>query len=333
MDRRVLLFFGAVLILSHSVVRAEDVLSLSTGTIAPAAVVQSTVQVHGEYSYEKPKLFTWLKYQVDDQKKFWKFTFSKESLWPLAAVTASTVLLISYDQYLFENSWKLGDKWSISHSGTQKPFIKTTVPGIDYKIRISGPNNLGTALYFLGDGLTHFTIAGSFLTYGWLRDDYRALQTSSQLVEAIIANGFVVQILKHSTGRENPNTLSKKRGRWRFFPNQRKYAKRTNYYDAFPSGHLPTALITTTVIAENYPEYKFIRPLGYTLMTGLAYQMVNNGVHWYSDYPLSIYMGYLFAKIAVDRGRASGPDEKRAGLEIAPLVMGDGGGVQARWKF
>ena len=30
--------------------------------------------------------------------------------------------------------------------------------------------------------------------------------------------------------------------------------------------------------------------------------MLNNGVHWFSDYPLSITMGYAFAKIAVTRG-------------------------------
>src|SRR5690349_8619087 len=109
----------------YSAVSADETISLSTSTVMPSAVVQSTVQVHGDYVYGKPHLFSWLKYQVDDQKQFWKFTFNKQSLLPLAVVAASTALLISYDEYLYNNSWKLGDKWSISHQGVQRSFFKT----------------------------------------------------------------------------------------------------------------------------------------------------------------------------------------------------------------
>jgi hypothetical protein len=75
------------------------------------------------------------------------------------------------------------------------------------------------------------------------------------------------------------------------------------HYDAFPSGHLSTAMMTTTIISLNYPEYKFIKPLCYTLMGLCGFQMLNNGVHWMSDYPLALAIGYSFGKIAVARGR------------------------------
>ena len=61
--------------------------------------------------------------------------------------------------------------------------------------------------------------------------------------------------------------------------------------------------MTLTVISENYPEYKFIKPLGITLCSLLGYQMMNNGVHWVSDYPLGIAIGYSLGKLAVNRGR------------------------------
>ena len=84
-------------------------------------------------------------------------------------------------------------------------------------------------------------------------------------------------------------------------------------YDAFPTGHLATAMATVTVIADNYPEYHFIRPVGYGLMGLLGYSMLNNGVHWACDYPVGIALGYAFAKIAVRNGRTRVEDARRCG--------------------
>ena len=253
----------------------------------------------------------------------------------MAAMAVVTGILIAADQHIYEETYRAGDRLHISHEGQQPPAIEIYNPIMKKNLRIfPGPNDLGSAMYFLGDGFFHAVIAGSFLTYGFAASDNRALQTSSQMAEAIIANAIVVQTLKHTTGRENPNTETAPGGKWRFFPNQIDYHKHVNKYDAFPSGHLPTALITTTIIAENYPEYKFVRPLGYTLMCALAFQMVNNGVHWASDYPLSIYLGYTFARIAIDKGRTKRPLtgwEDR--IEIEPAVVGRGLGIRASIRF
>lgn len=226
---------------------------------------------------------------------------------------------------------------NITHGGQQKTIAQTTVPGLNYKVRLNGPNNLGTGLYFLGDGITHGAIAAGFLGVGFAKHDNRALQTASQMLEGIVANGFVVQILKHASGRENPNTLTAPGGKWRFFPNQNDYAKNVAKYDAFPSGHLSTAMVTVTVISMNYPEHRWVKPLGYSLMGGLAFQMVNNGVHWYSDYPLAVGMGYLFGKIAVESGRAPGSrsvaDVSDDRWAIVPGPVGSGWGVSFARRF
>ena len=61
-----------------------------------------------------------------------------------------------------------------------------------------------------------------------------------------------------------------------------------------------TATLTFTVLAEQYPEYQ--RPIYYVggaYLTILGLQMINIGVHWASDYPLGIAMGYLIGKSAV----------------------------------
>jgi hypothetical protein len=288
----------------------------------------STSSVSQNGPSQNPQLFDFLKYQPEDLKTFWNQTFQKKNTPAIGAMIIGTGLLIAADQSMYEETARWGDKNGISQSGSLKTFFQTTIPGINYNVRLNGPYDLGSGLYFLGDGITHFTIIGSFFAYGISRDDSRALWTASQLTEAILANGIVVQILKHSTGRENPNTFTAPGGKWRFFPNQRDYAKHVNKYDAFPSGHLPTAMITVTVISENYPEYKWIRPLGYTLMTGLAFQMVNNGVHWYSDYPLSIYMGYAFSKIALGHN-----GRKIQTVRIYPSIVGNGFGLKMDKQF
>lgn len=97
--------------------------------------------------------------------------------------------------------------------------------------------------------------------------------------------------------------------KWRWFPSIKEYHSSVPSYDAFPSGHLAIAMMTTTVISMNYPEKKYIKPLCYSLMALCGYQMLNNGVHWAGDYPLAIAMGYSIGKIAVNRGRMQVKDD------------------------
>jgi hypothetical protein len=51
--------------------------------------------------------------------------------------------------------------------------------------------------------------------------------------------------------------------------------------------------------------------------------MINNGVHWISDYPLALGIGYLFGKIIVDEGRQrvdNNSGEIPSKLKIYPVV-------------
>jgi uncharacterized protein (DUF3820 family) len=149
----------------------------------------------------------------------------------------------------------------------------------------------------------------------------------------MVSNGIVVLALKMSTGRENPNTRETPSGKWRFFRNPKTYLSKVNKYDAFPTGHMATLMSITTVIAENYPEAKWIRPLGYALMVPLGFQMVNSGVHWYSDYPLGLYIGYTFGKIVAGRNTINVPLQGRALPEIRPLLLGGGLGLELEWRL
>ncbi len=298
-----------------------------------AAVAVSTpaanLQIWNGYGYTRPGLFDWLKKTPADIRDYGRETFRRKNTKAILIVIASTALLLVADQYLVDKARNLGDHLGITHTQYQKTVVELPIPGAKKKPGLEGPFDSGSALYFIGDGWVDLGIAGSFLGYGLARSDNRALRTSSELAESIIAGGTVVQVLKHVTGRESPFTTNTPGGTWRFFPNQFKYAKNVPKYDAFPSGHLCAAMSAVTVIADNYPEHTYVRPVGYTLMGMLAFQMLNNGVHWASDYPLALAMGYGFGKIAVRKGRSG----TGADVHLYPMAMRGGAGITAICHF
>ncbi len=193
--------------------------------------------------------------------------------WPqMALIAVSTTALVIYDRDLFN------------------PFDKIYNNNITYQ-------HTADVFSFMGDGKFQFGIAGVFAGYGFIAGDKRALRTAEQTCEVILACGGVVQLLKHVTGRESPCRATTPTGRWDLFPNQIDYANKTPAYDAFPSGHLATALATLTVVANNYAEQKWVKPVGYVVCAGIATGLVSQGIHWWSDFPLSIALGIGFGNL------------------------------------
>ncbi|MBA4320784.1 MAG: hypothetical protein C0412_20530, partial [Flavobacterium sp.] len=56
-----------------------------------------------------------------------------------------------------------------------------------------------------------------------------------------------------------------------------------------------------TVISENYPEAKWLEPVSYGILGLLGISLVAHDMHWYSDLPLGIAIGYSFGKIISKR--------------------------------
>jgi len=110
--------------------------------------------------------------------------------------------------------------------------------------------------------------------------------------------------VKHIAGRESPSAATQPRGRFQPFPNLKAYAAKTSAYDAMASGHIMTATVMFTVIEQEYPQYNsYLYPFEAVWLGILGFGMINVGVHWASDYPLGIAMGYVFGKAAVDLHR------------------------------
>lgn len=232
-----------------------------------------------------------------------KITFKKKNLLNITAMTAATIGLVLIDQNITDQSKKFGKWLNIDGNSSQKAYA-----GLDIEIfstrtfvGFEGPHDLSSAMYFLGDGWTTIGIAGGFLTHGLITKRTKSRCVASAVIESMLASGIVVQLLKHISGRESPFVATAPGGLWKPFPNQIDYHRNVPHYDAFPSGHAASAMGTIIVLSEFYPENRLIRPIGYSLMGILLFSMLNNGVHWASDYPLGIALGYSFGKIAATK--------------------------------
>lgn len=188
----------------------------------------------------------------------------------------------------------------------------------------------------MGDGRSILGLAGSFAILGWATTDNRALCTASQLVESYLSCGITVQLLKHIAGRERPERQSSSRGRWRPLPNQIEYHRAVPRYDSFPSGHTAAAMAAVTVLIENYPEAKWLRPVGYGIVALVGFGLVSKGWHWYSDFPLAIALGHQFGKIAAHPAEvetAKSSESSQPKLTIGPSVTSEGSGISIAILF
>jgi len=281
--------------------------------------------------YYRPKPFQFAKNVPSDIYRLGKTAFSKKNLPKLGAILAGSALLVLVDQPVTDAAQQFGRYINLNPFRASKTLIEFNIGGFHVNA-MEIPDNANSAIYYLGEGWASMLVAGGLYSYGLAANDYRALQTTSQIAESIFALGLTTQFLKRITGRQSPframdNPNGVPGGDWHPFPNPGKYQKSVSNYDAFPSGHLATAMATITILAGNYPDNKFIKPVGYSLMGLLGYAMLNNGVHWISDYPLAIAIGYTCGKIVVSRGHQLIPKighDKGAFSALMPAYLGAG---------
>jgi PAP2 superfamily len=254
------------------------------------------------YIYTKPKNFSFLTNVPKDFVGIGKTAFKKNALKPWLLLATSSAILILGDQAITDGVEKFSSNIHLNPKESYKDILKIKVGSADISL-YKAPQNINTALYQLGQGFPSLILGGGLFIYGRAHKDYRALNTANQLAEAFIVMGVGTQVIKRITGRQTPLASTSNGGNWNPFPTFKAYQTRTPEFDAFPSGHLATLMSTVTVLTENYPEKKWIKPVGYSLTGLVAYSMINNKVHWAGDYPMAIALGYLCAKQVVKRNR------------------------------
>lgn len=260
-----------------------------------------------------------------------KNSFSKEAIPGWALVLGTTAITYHYDEELIDNSTKFGRDIGIGNKDGTKSVL--TINGQEI-LRL--PSDTGSLLYFLGDGWMHFGIAASIAGYGYLKDQTYEVNTGIMIAHGMVVSTVFNQALKRSFGRESPEVQTVKRGAWKLFPSVNEYNSKTATYDAMPSGHVMTATLTFTILAERYPEHQTaIYSVGGVWISALMFQMMNNKVHWASDYPLGIAMGYVIGKAStkIVNDAASTKEEKQTSWNYLPMPTGNGMSVLAFKNF
>lgn len=269
----------------------------------------SSIQFLGEENYAWHNMITNL---PNDFCKFGETSINSINLQNLLGVGTVTGVLMIVDNDLHE-----GTKQRL----ISNPFLKNTT---DVTVHI-------------GDGKTSLALAAGLSAYGLLAGEKKYVNTSIKVVESMIAGGLCVQLLKRITGRESPAVATEKGGMWRFFPSWKLYQKNQRKYYSFPSGHITTITSTMTVLCNSFPDSKYMRPLSYGLITLTGLGLIQKDMHWYSDFPLALFIGYNIGNIVAPVRRINWftektdmnfalmttPTEKK---EIVP-------GVQIGWSF
>ncbi|TSA26889.1 MAG: phosphatase PAP2 family protein [Ignavibacteriales bacterium] len=222
-----------------------------------------------------------------------KNAFSANSINTIAGLTILTGLLVSVDHETIE------------------PFRTSykTSPAI---------HQWSKNISWFGGGEFHLIMASAFGGFGLALNDNRAMRTGLQIVEAELATGITVQILKHISGRESPQSASHFHGLFRPFPNLKAYQQDETKYYSFPSGHVSTSVAVLTVIADNYPEVSWIKPVGYSAIGLIGVGLVARGWHWFSDFPLAVAIGYMFGKVISGRNNFLQNDGDNSSWSIYP---------------
>lgn len=238
---------------------------------------------------------------------YWtRTTFTVDNIPLIGGMTALTAGLVATDY----ETWQPFKKWYESSKTVR---------------------DVNDAFVFVGDGKFQFGIAGAFAAWGFLFNDTTALRTASQTVEVILGCGAVVQLLKHITGRESPFTATTPTGRWALFPSPIEYHKHVPHYDAFPSGHIATALATLTVVMENYPDEDWLAWVGYPVVAMVGVGLAATSIHWWSDFPLGLLLGYQFGKLVARHNR---PSTEQSGPQLGVSVLSGGTpALSMQWRW
>ncbi len=246
--------------------------------------------------YKKQKPFSFITNIPRDFASIAKASVQRNAIKPWIFVAASSAALIAIDQALLDGVVRFSDK-----VGLERKESYNNVLSIGSADLIKLPRNLNTGIYQLGQGFPSLLISGGLFLHGKIKNDYRSLSTANQLAETFVLMGVYTQIIKRTTGRETPDVATQSGGKWRPFPSFGNYQSNTPFYDAFPSGHMATMISTITILNLNYPEMRWIKPVGYSIAGLVGFAMMNNKVHWAGDYPMAFALGYLCAKQVVKR--------------------------------
>ena len=165
-----------------------------TFALSPATLRANTIP-----QFEDPKYWDVVTELPESFVMTFEKSFSKEAILPWLAIMSTTAISYKYDEEWLAEVKRWGAANNINSVDKTETYLEVGNIPI-----FRGPSDTGSALYYLGDGWTHFLIAGSFIASGEIFSNNRPLATGLQLIHGMTISTFFNQFLKRASGREAP---------------------------------------------------------------------------------------------------------------------------------
>jgi hypothetical protein len=157
-----------------------------------------------------------------------------------------------------------------------------------------------------------------FLVAGYLLRDWNVRETGREALEAGLLTHLLNKwVLKRAFGRERP---SESDGETLFHFG--------SSHDSFPSGHATEAFSVASVIAMRSKGW-VLPTLAYTAATLVAFDRVNDRVHFASDVAAGAALGTAVGRFLVNRHKRAQSQKPAADVHLVPIP----GGLAARLTF
>jgi hypothetical protein len=295
-------------------------------------IKQQTKYDYGnEYYYEDPNFFDFVLEAPKNFLNFFTYTFQKSHFPVISSLLITTYITERYDEELKReiNKFSQAIEWSkkIERGSSNNVIIE------DY---LKMPKNLNSWMLQLGNPILHLGLGLSFAIYG--EDNLygpRPLQTSSQIVEALILDTLIVELSSRLITRERPYVSEEKKGSWHFSPEE-GFGENSFDVQSFPALGITYFTSTMTIISQNYFEHQYIGTVSFLLGTVLSFASINAGLNWASDLPLSVAIGYASAKSIMNKKLKKDEEiyKYKPYYEINPIKFPTGGiGVALNYRF
>jgi hypothetical protein len=157
-----------------------------------------------------------------------------------------------------------------------------------------------------------------FLAAGYALRDWNVRETGREILEAGLLSHLLTKwVLKRAFGRERPFESD---GETRFHFG--------SSHDSFPSGHATEAFSVASVIAMRSKGW-VLPTAAYAAATLVAFDRVNDRVHFASDVVAGAVLGTAVGRFIVARHRRAQEQKPAADLNVVPIP----GGLAARLTF
>jgi hypothetical protein len=185
--------------------------------------------------------------------------------------------------------------------------------------RSSTTDDLANVFEPFGNGAFSVPALAAFYIFGHFDENEKAKRTALIATESFLITGLYTTVLKVAFGRHRPSTGD----------SAASFDGFTTDHNSFPSGHTSTAFAIATVVANEYEETPYIKPISYGLATLTGLSRMNDEKHWASDVFFGAALGYFTSKTLLRLHS----NKKGQHFTIYPRADRNGGGIVLSKKF